>query len=554
MKKSETVREHAARETRLKGVPLSDGCVAARVCLFNEKRHSNLPLYRVSGSGAVRETRRAKRAIELASARLEEVRERVAADVGPAEAEIFVAQKMIIEDPKLHDAIMKVVTDEGANAEAAVMRVLDAYEARLSAVDDAYIKDRASDFGEAKRRILDVLANMRPSLQCAGEEHCQRGRNRVIVAEELTPTMTVDLDTEHVMGFATERGGAHSHGAILARALGVPAVSGLPGLRDRVGCGTEILVDGRSGEVIIWPREETVARFCAVRSGGVKMPAPVDPVPGLRVMANIRIAEDVAEAAAMKAEGIGLYRTEIEVIAAGRMFTEEEYAERYLRVLRGMSGAPVTYRLLDIGSDKPLPFVEIPREDNPSLGWRGARFLLGRPDLLRAQARALARVSRHGAINVMYPMIADADQFAALRDAFRAETRDLPQGDIRHGVMLEVPAACLQAKEILDEADFASIGTNDLIQYLYAVDRNNERVAHDYHPDRPALWRLLGEVAAASAQTGKPLSLCGEVGADTRYTARLMEMGITTVSVNTRLIPAVRAAAARRPASGAKAE
>jgi len=532
----------AQHETREKGLALSEGCVVARVCMFNEKRHSNLPLYRVGGGDVEREIKRTGRAIETATQRLDEIKGRVESDIGAAEAEIFVAQKTILQDPQLLGGIEKHIRTLGTNAEAAVAHVLDSYEAKLQGFDDEYIRDRASDFGEIKRRMLDVLSNIKPQLQCAGEEHCQRGRNRIIVAEELTPSIMVDLDTEHVMGFVTERGGTHSHGAILARALGIPAVSGLSGIRDRIGCGTELLVDGNSGEVVIWPAEDTISTMCPARVGEVKGPQPVDPVPGCTVMANLRIAEDVTEAAAMKAEGIGLYRTEIEVIAAGRLFTEDEYYERYSGVLRAMKGHPVTYRLLDIGGDKALPFLPIPREDNPALGWRGGRLLLGRRDLLQTQARALARVSREGEIRVTYPMIAELEQFLALRGAFREAIDDVEHGSILHGVMFEVPSACLQAGEILKEADFGSIGTNDLIQYLFAVDRNNELVSADYHADRDVFWNLLAQMAAAARETGKPLSVCGELGGDVRYAARLRAAGIDTVSVNPRRIPSVREA------------
>jgi phosphotransferase system enzyme I (PtsI) len=262
-------------------------------------------------------------------------------------------------------------------------------------------------------------------------------------------------------------------------------------------------------------------------------------------MANIRMADDAAEAVKMKAEGIGLYRTEIELIAAGRLLGEDEYAERYLRVMRAMDGRQVVYRLLDIGSDKPLPFLPLPKEENPSLGWRGGRVLLDRKDLLRPQARALARLSLLAEARVLYPMVVDLEQFRALRAAFMDSIADMPRGRILHGVMFEVPSACLQAEEILREADFASVGTNDLIQYLFAVDRDNALVSGEFHPDRPVFWALLRQIAAAARESGKELSVCGELGGDPKYTARLMAAGIRTVSVIPRRIPAVRAMAAK---------
>jgi phosphotransferase system enzyme I (PtsI) len=208
-----------------------------------------------------------------------------------------------------------------------------------------------------------------------------------------------------------------------------------------------------------------------------------------------------------------------------------------------MDGQPVHFRLLDIGGDKPLTFLDIPQENNPYLGRRGARFLLARPELLKTQARTLARVSLLGLINVIYPMIVDLDQFVKLKNIFNQEIQDLPSGQINHGVMFEVVSACLQAKEILKVADFGTIGSNDLIQYLFAVDRNNDLVSWDYNPDRPVFWSLIDRIAKTAKELHRPISICGELAGDPKYIPKLMELGIRTVSVSSRLIPKVRLAA-----------
>jgi phosphoenolpyruvate-protein kinase (PTS system EI component) len=237
-----------------------------------------------------------------------------------------------------------------------------------------------------------------------------------------------------------------------------------------------------------------------------------------------------------------LYRTEFEFFAAGRILTEEEQLERYASVVRAMGGRHVCFRLLDIGGDKPAPFLDLPREDNPYLGFRGSRLLLGRTDLLRAQARALAGASLLGPVDVMYPMVVDREQFLRLREIFEEATADLPAGQLRHGVMFEVPSACLVARELLEAAQFASIGTNDLIQYLFAVDRNNELVADDYTPDRPVFWTVLGQIAAAAQATGRTVSLCGEAASNVRLLPKFMKLGLTTLSVSPRFIPELRQA------------
>ena len=524
----------------MQGVPLSEGCTVARVCLFNDRRHSNLEIFKAEGQDVEEELARCERALNVAKDRLEAVRAEVETRIGAAEAGIFTAQRLILEDEMLIDKVQTLIRDDRYNAEGAVSCVLDEFETRLLEVDDEYIRERASDLGEVKRRVLDVLANMQPSLQCADTDHCQRGRNRIVVAEELTPALTVDLDTNNLMGLVTERGGRDSHGAILARALGIPAVSGLEGVRERFSCGTELLVNGDTGEIVIWPTAESITAARAQRPGEIHLANPTAPVEGLRVMANISGAHDLEDARHMQAEGIGLYRTEIELIAAGRMLSEDELAERYAKTVQSMNGHPVVFRLFDIGSDKPLPFLHLPPEDNPSLGWRGTRLLLGKPQLLVTQARAMARASVGGRLDVLYPMITDLAQFKRIRAAFENAIGGQPRGALRHGVLFEVPSACLQAEAIMAACDFASIGTNDLIQYLFAVDRTNAQVTQDFDPDHPVFWELVKHVVDAARRNGKSVSVCGEMGGDPAYIDKLLELGIDTVSVSPRLIPVVR--------------
>ncbi len=530
-------------ETRLQGIPVSDGIVSAKVCLFNERRHANLPVYRVAGDGLDRERNRISRAAALAVDQLAALKQEVTARIGPAEAEIFAAQSMILQDAALRRQMLDAVSTQHANAEAAIIAVLEENESRLMELDNEYIKERASDIGEIKRRLLDILGNLKPSLQCAGLPHCQKGRNRIIVAEELTPTLTLELDVEHTRGLVTERGGKTSHAAILARALGIPAVTGISGLHSAIGCGTELLINGNTGAVVVWPSEATLRSGLPAQAPATRSPADALPVAGFQVMANITTAADVAEAQAGAAEGIGLYRTEFEFFAAGRLLSEDEQYARYAAVVTAMGAKPVTARLLDIGGDKSAPYFDLAEEQNPYLGFRGARLLLARQDLLTAQARALARASVHGPVQVLYPMIIETEQFLALRKMFHAATTDLPPGQISHGIMIEVPSACLQARELFKVADFASLGTNDLIQYLFAVDRNNDRVAYDYSPNRQVFWDLLADLARAAAETGKKLSVCGEIAGDPAYVGKLIALGIRIVSVSPKLIPRVRQAA-----------
>ena len=538
------MEKDAQGERRFRGLGFSRGIAFGKVCLLNENRRSNLPMYRVEGKGVDREIARVARSVKIAGDRLDEIRARVEKEIGVAESEIFVAQKMILEDPSLAAEITDRIRSESTNAEAAVSYVLDSYEARVAALDDEYISARATDFGEIKRRLLDVMGNIKVSLQC-DKRHCAGEHGRVVVAEELTPSLTVDLDADSTIAFVTERGGVNSHAAILARAMGIPAVSGIPDIRSHVGCGAEILIDGEAGEIVLWPAAETVATAISAAIPKKKPPERIAPVEGFKVMANISWATEIDESLEMGAEGIGLYRTEFEIVAAERFLSEDELYERYIAVGRAMAGNMVIFRMFDIGSDKSLPFMGIPKEENPSLGWRGARLLLGRRDVLRTQSRALARTSVGGRVHVMYPMIVDVEQFLEIKGIFMDAVKDIPYGTIRHGIMFEVPSACLQAAELFEVIDFASIGTNDLTQYLFAVDRDNDLVAYDYNPDRTVFWNLIRDMADAARAAGKPLSVCGELAGYERFVPKLIETGIRTVSVSPRRISETRLAAER---------
>ena len=533
-------------ETRFNGLPISPGIAMARVCLFSDVRHGDTPLYRISTDDLAEEKNRVQQAVPVAAEQLDRVIAEIAHRIGPAEAQIFEAHKAILTDPSLIREIFNRIEISQVNAETAVIQTLDTYQSRFLELDSEYLRDRVSDIGEVQRRLLGALSDRSPQLHCSEQVRCRRGRGRIIAAEELTPSLTVSLHAEKTRGFVTERGGATSHAAILARSLGIPAVSGLADIYRILDCGTELILNGDTGEVIVWPSNETVEHFGLHRPARPDTSAVVPPVPRLTVLANISQSGETALAVHHRAEGIGLYRTEMEFFAENRILTEEEQYNRYAAVVQEMNGKPVCFRLLDLGGDKRAPFLALPQEVNPSLGFRGSRLLLERCDLLRPQARALARASLHGPVNVLYPMIVDFAQFLQLRTAFQETIADLPTGQMRHGVMFEVPSACLQARQLLQEAHFGSIGTNDLIQFLFAVDRNNSLVNEDISLDQPALWSLLSDIAVAARETERPVSVCGEVASHVQFLPALMRIGLTTLSVAPRFIPQIRLAAKRQ--------
>lgn len=528
-------------ETVLKGLKVSEGVSIAPVCLFNEHRHNNLPIYKVSKDSTKHEIVRFERAISIVEGHLDTLRKDIRNKVGEAEAQIFSAQKVILKDTSLKQEVVALIENRNYSAGSATVEVLEGYETLISQIDDQYIKERASDIGEIKRRLLDVLIDINPSLKCGNTSRCQKGKNRIVVAEEITPTLTLYLETDHTLGFVMERGGTGSHAAILARALGIPAVSGLKNIHNQLFCSTTLIIDGDNGLVIAWPSENTIEEYSS--KAAVKRSQPLENIQTpkkFQVFFNISTSSEIDAALALAPDGIGLYRTEYECLAENTLLTEQEQYEIYSKVLKSMRGKPVYLRALDVGGDKSASFLDLPKEDNPYLGLRGARLLLAKPELLIPQARAIARASVFGPVNVMFPMIADLVQFRKLKTAFQEAISDLRKGEIHYGLMFEVPSACLQASEILKEAEFGSIGSNDLIQYLFAVDRNNELVAHDYSADNPIFWSLLKRIVHAAKKNRRPLSICGEIAGYPEYISKLIDYGIKTFSVSHRLIPSVR--------------
>jgi phosphotransferase system enzyme I (PtsI) len=494
-----------------------------------------------------REAKRFEDALAACSADLDKIYAQVEKDVGKTEAEIFLTQKHIMNDPIIMSAIRKGVREDRINVERVIADVYRQYENKFSLLDDEYLRERSTDLGEIRRRLLDSLFNTKPGFKCRGQGHCTRGKNRIIVAQELTADMMVRMNLSSILGIVTEHGGVSSHAAIIARSVGVPAVSGVHGIMDLVECGTIVLVDGDEGRVFINPDEDVIRQLVPKEPAEGDSICLLESAPGTEVLANASIIEDVTQAAMVRADGIGLFRTEIEFMRADRLLTENEQYDLYGHVLKLMNGKPVTFRLIDVGGDKQLPFFRIEKEENPYLGWRGARFLLGSPDILAAQVRALVRLSVGNKIRIMFPMVIDSGQLRQLCDSVREiiVTAGGLTENIMLGAMFEVPSACMQADDILRQIDFGSIGSNDLIQYLFAVDRNNDMVSQDYNPEHPVLWNMLRSLSDSAHRANKPLSICGEMAGREGVASQLFDIGIRSVSVSARLIPRVRSELAK---------
>jgi phosphoenolpyruvate-protein phosphotransferase (PTS system enzyme I) len=546
MNKRETTVD--GRMIRFKGVSINPGRITGQTCLYSAERHKAVPEYSLTGGElVVQELARFDEVLNDCSGELDAIAKQVEESVGKAESEIFITQKHIMNDAKVVDAIRDMVREKRRNVEWAVSEVLNSYEEKFASLDNQYLRERASDIGEIRRRLLGRISHTTSGLVCEGQAHCRRGTNRIIVAYELSAEMVSNINLDKVLGLVTEHGGITSHAAIIARSMGIPAVSGIHGIMEFVRCSDWIAIDGDSGEVYLHPDPETAARFASVEPVRSEDVCILETPPGMTLMANASTMEDVKHAANTGADGIGLLRTEILFIKAERLLDIDEQFSYYKKIVDIMDGKRVTFRMLDVGGDKPLSFLRLKKEENPYLGWRGSRFLLGNPDIFSTQMRAFARVSMHAPIRILFPMVIDADQLRELLQF--AEKAIAAEGgkreNIELGAMFEVPSAFMEAEEILESIDFASIGSNDLIQYLFAIDRNNEMVSQDYKPEHPVLWNMLKKLTAIAAEKGKPLSICGEIAARDGFQKRLLDIGISALSVSPRTIPRVRNEMAR---------
>lgn len=532
------------------GLGLSEGMAIGKVCLFDLGRHLAYPRYRVASEPEIdREKGRLGSAIGVADAALKTAAERTALKLGPAEAQIFTAQRAVLEDRTLVDRMLDKIADEHVNAEMAVVSVFDELMTTFAEFDDEYMSERGGDLDEVRRRLLNSLGSLTPSFRCTSAPHCQKGKGRIVVTRELIPMLSADLDTDDIKAFVTEHGGRASHAAILARSLGIPAVSGIEGIHDLVSCGSPVVVDGTRGLVIVDPSRETVERITGDSRAHAAVAAKIDielPELPVKVEANINGPDDARAAVEMGADGVGLFRTEYVFMRVESMPDAASQAAEYGRVFSELDGRPATMRILDIGGDKTVPYLDLPVEENPHLGYRGSRLLLGMREVFASQVEAIASVAEGHDIGVMYPMVTGLGQVRRLKEAVEEilGSGGFASAGVREGVMFEVPGACLNADELYEMVDFGSIGTNDLTQYTLAVDRDNELVNEDFDEADPAVWRLIEMVIAAAKSAGKPVGVCGEMASSQEFAVRLAKLGVDSLSVAPRLVPRVKGALA----------
>lgn len=509
-----------------------------------------VPTWVVPAGEVPAEIGRLAAALQSAGEELEHQRRAVAASSGEKDAEIFAVHRMILEDPSALGEVEKAIAEERINAEAAVGRLIQRFHRTLSALDGASVRGFAADVSDPWQRVLDTLLERDRRELDSSEEKV------VLAAPELTPRVCAWLPRERVLAIVCESGGRFSHGAVLARSMGLPCVVGLPGLLARLEQGMHITVDGDRGQVQLKPSPEDLTDFerrvserqrrrrDVERFGA--LPARAACGHRLETQVNIESLLDLPHFDPRHSDGVGLLRTEFLYMERSSFPSEEEQYRLYRRVVEHMQGRPVTIRTLDIGADKQLPYFQTPKERNPALGWRGLRISLQWPDLIQVQLRAALRASAHGPLRLLLPMVGSLEQIDQMRRIFDGVRSSLTeQGyecaeDLPVGAMIEVPSALLSLHQIIAHVDFVSVGTNDLVQYLLAVDRDNAFVAGLYDPFHPAVLSALQRVAEVSRRAGKACSVCGDIAADPVFAVLLMGMGFDAVSTAPHFVPEVK--------------
>lgn len=504
----------------------------------------------VSVSDGEAEKARFNEALEKCIARTQEMAEDMKTRVGEKEAEILEGHILLLMDPELTGQIETKITDEKMCAEAAVEQTCDFYMEMFSAIDDEMFQQRATDVGDIKTRMLKILLNVEDVDLAAVPA------DTVLVAEDLTPSMTAGINPANVVGVLTEIGGKTSHSAILARALEIPAVLSIPGIVSKVENGQQVVLDGSTGKVYLSPDEKTLEEYKEKREAYLKAKAELLKFVGkatqtadgtkAELCANIGKPEDALKVVECDGEGIGLFRTEFLFMDRPQVPTEDEQFEAYKKVATTLEGKPVIIRTLDIGGDKEIPYLGLGKEENPFLGFRAIRLCLQREDLYRPQLRALLRASAYGEIKIMVPMVTCVDEVRAVKTMLEEIKAELDEKgiaynkDIKVGIMVETPAASLMADVFAKEVDFFSIGTNDLTQYTMAVDRGNPDVAYLYSTYNPAVLRSIERVIKAGKAEGIMVGMCGEAAADPLLTPLLLSFGLDEFSVSATSILATR--------------
>ncbi|MCE4956931.1 phosphoenolpyruvate--protein phosphotransferase [Macrococcus caseolyticus] len=525
--------------THLQGIGASDGVAIAKAYLMIEP---DLSFSTEKVTDVDSEVEKFKAAINQSKVELTQIRNNAEVALGADKAAIFDAHLLVLEDPELINPIEENIRNNQVNAATALTEVSTNFVTIFESMDNEYMRERAADIKDVSKRVLShILGVTLPNPTLIDEPV-------VIIAEDLTPSDTAQLNKQFVQGFATNIGGRTSHSAIMSRSLEIPAVVGTKDVTSQVKQGDFVIVDGIAGEVIINPDETVIAAYKQKQAEFLEEKEILKQLVNdktvskegthVELAVNIGTPDDLEGVINNGAEGIGLYRTEFLYMGRDAMPSEDEQYEAYAKVLKSMDGKRVVVRTLDIGGDKELPYLNLPKEMNPFLGYRAIRLCLDQTDIFRTQLRALLRASVHGNLSIMFPMIATINEFRDAKAILEDEKANLTKENIKFsdkielGIMVEIPSTAAMADIFAKEVDFFSIGTNDLIQYTMAADRMSERVSYLYQPYNPAILRLVKQVIDASHKEGKWTGMCGEMAGDTTAIPLLLGLGLDEFSMS----------------------
>ena len=537
------------KETLLYGIAASPGVSHGQVFRFLHEE-LEVPSYDVQEADQEAEIARFEDALSETKNQIERIKDDVAQNLGEKEAAIFDAHLMVLEDKAVIDDVVSEVRKSGDNVEQCLHRVTQRYVEYFSQLEDEYLRERSSDLKDISRRLLGNLLGA----TAAGTAFL--GEPRILVSEDLSPSDTASLDRTKILGIATDTGGRTSHAVIMARSSGVPAVVGLRRLTEQLSDGDTLLIDGYEGIAIINPSETTLFRYGKVnlRRKRIKdlleeegaLPPLTEDGEKVMFLANADTAEEISKARDHGCEGIGLFRSESIFLRKNEIPSEDAQYEEYREAVVAAKALPVTIRTLDLGGDKILDSIGREKEENPFMGFRAIRYCLRNPDVFLDQLRAILRASAHGTVKIMFPMVSGIGELVRAKEFLSTAKRQLREmdvpfdEDIQVGCMIETPSAVVISDMLASEVDFFSVGTNDLVQYLLAVDRINNEIAYLYEPHHPAVIRSLFHVFQVAQDKNVEVSVCGEIAGDPHFLPLLLALGVRCLSTVSPMIPELK--------------